>query len=162
MMSSAEPRHGELPTTQLVKALSALFSRTPLPQSGEICIRIELSLTHEVGKSGISFAGMSGFAPMEARAQELQDEGWVRYFNPTYFENIERVVSTGHARALTEIRSGVSPWRYSGGTDLVSFLCHAREPAWLSLVYCRIDIGSRSRTLGEVTEAFRVTVVDGG
>lgn len=116
-------------------------------------------------KWDLFFAGMSAFAKSDTAAIPIVDpawsEGWRRYFNPRHFDDVERRVRMGHDRALDQVarvpgyarRVG---WRYSGGTDLVSFMCYAREPDWLSLVSTRLyDSGGRHITVGEVTEGLR-------
>ncbi|WP_338930915.1 hypothetical protein WEB32_05310 [Streptomyces netropsis] len=105
---------------------------------------------------------MSAFARMDHEAKELWDpfwrKEWHRYFNPTKFREIELAVQGGHRAALPEGRKSEA-WRYSGGTDLVSFLCYSKSPDWLTLVSVQLDAGAEAlgpgRSLGEVTENLR-------
>ncbi|MFD9474043.1 hypothetical protein [Streptomyces goshikiensis] len=105
---------------------------------------------------------MSAFASMDRDAKKLWDpfwrEEWHRYFNPEKFREVELAVQSGHRAALPEERKSEA-WRYSGGTNLVSFLCYSRVPDWLTLVSVRLDAGAEAprpgHSLGEVTEALR-------
>lgn len=111
-------------------------------------------------KWDLFFAGMSGFVRMDQHAKELWDpfwrEEWHRYFNPNQFRDIELAVQGGHRAALPDERKSEA-WTYSGGTDLVSFLCYSRDPDWLTTVCVRLDDGTErlpyGHSLGEVTEA---------
>lgn len=103
------------------------------------------------------FAGMSGYKRMDTDAEQLWDpfwrENWQRYLNPQRFKAIERRVVLGQQRAAVP---SSRLWQYSGDTDLVSFMCYARDPDWASLVYCRIDDSEPSaRSLGEIAEGLR-------
>lgn len=109
------------------------------------------------------FAGLSGYGPMPKdrdRAQRLfmksrkySDEVIESpYFNPTYFTEIEQLVSREHAQAV-EGSSEHGPWRYSGGTDLVSFMVYGRNPDWLSLRAVRLySVSGRPVDLFEAVE----------
>ncbi len=108
------------------------------------------------------FAGMSGYQPMEADAFELPDrlwhEQWSRYMNPRYFRDLEHRISMEHDNALRMAHRNEPPWRYSGGTDLVSFMAYAQEPDFLSLKAVRLDPHDESSAevrLASVTEKLR-------
>lgn len=73
------------------------------------------------------FAGMSAFGPTDRTAKMVTKGGHPRYFNPDSFGEIERWVRAGQRDAGLKY-----PWRYSGGTDIVSFMVYGREPDWAS------------------------------
>lgn len=50
------------------------------------------------------------------------------------FGDVADWISNGHARALQEVQDPRTPWKYAGGTELVSFMVYGTEPDWLSLV----------------------------
>ncbi|MBO1754839.1 hypothetical protein [Allobranchiibius sp. CTAmp26] len=79
---------------------------------------------------------------------------WRRYYQPEKFFEVEHEVYRKHANALErEGLPAARAWRHSGGTDLVSFLCHHGEPDWLSLTASRIDSAESTLTLAEVASA---------
>lgn len=99
------------------------------------------------------FAGMSGYAPMSDEPDPVEvgrmPEGGAKWFNPSYFSRVEHAVADGHARVV-----GGGSWRYSGATDLVSFMVYGRRPDWASLRSVRLD-RDVPLSLGEVTEGVR-------
>lgn len=104
------------------------------------------------------FAGMSAFAQEERDAEPIEDPSWhggyARYLNPDAFREIEDEVYRGQ-----ESNGVPAPqrWRYSGYTDLVSFMCYARKPDWASLRYMMIEepMSGRSVGLGRITEGLK-------
>jgi hypothetical protein len=104
------------------------------------------------------FAGMSAFAAQEADAIPIADPNWhggyTRYLNPRAFREIEETIYRGQRRIAEKADHEFEVWRYSGETDLVSFMCYAREPDWLSLRSVRIEESpaGRSISLGQITE----------
>lgn len=107
------------------------------------------------------FAGLSAYAPMPHEAEPFalgrSGQGRPRLFNPKSFTRIADRIAREHAAALAA-NGTREPWRYSGGTDLVSFMCYAREPDWLSLKSVRLYPWSRlgpGTSLSEVTEGLR-------
>lgn len=106
-------------------------------------------------KWDLFFAGLSAYGPSEPEAQllrKLPEPPYSLYHNPRHFRGIEQEVRGGVARASQRDSIARPEWRYSGGTDLVSFMCHGQEPDWLSLA-AAVDLedGSGSR-LGAITE----------
>jgi hypothetical protein len=108
------------------------------------------------------FAGMSGFAPMPhevspSRLSGPHSQYGLRLFNPRSFTKVANRISREHLASLAESDKRMA-WEYSGGTDLVSFMCYAKEPDWLTLKSVRLYPWSRLRpgaSLSEVTEGLR-------
>jgi hypothetical protein len=100
------------------------------------------------------FAGMSAYAAEEADAIPIGDpdpDGWYkRRMNPHAFQQIEQEIYQGQQYAAANADRRFEIWRYSGETDLVSFMCYAREPDWPSLRSVRIEESGLS--LGRITE----------
>ena len=106
-------------------------------------------------KWDLFFAGLSAYGPSEPEAtllREFSEAPYSLYHNPRHFRDIEQEVRAGIASA-SERGSDMQPrWRYSGGTDLVSFMCYGQEPDWLSVASAvDLDNGSSLR-LGVITE----------
>lgn len=104
---------------------------------------------------------MSAFAPMPHEREPFRlgrsPQGAPRLFNSRSFSRIADRISREHSTALGAEGSGAA-WQYSGGTDLVSFMCYSREPDWLSLRSVRLYPWSRlgpGTSLSEVTEGLR-------
>jgi hypothetical protein len=104
------------------------------------------------------FAGMSAYAKQEPDAISIADptqrRNYKRYLNPDAFREIEQTIYLGQRGASVNADHSFEVWRYSGETDLVSFMCYAREPDWPSLRSVRIEESSsgRSISLGRITE----------
>lgn len=104
------------------------------------------------------FAGMSAFGTSEPGAVKLQDPHWCRdyqrFMNPQAFQDLEEAIYRGQNRAAATADRPFELWRYSGETDLVSFMCYARTPDWLSLRSIRIEesMTGRPMSLGRITE----------
>jgi len=104
------------------------------------------------------FAGMSAFGAEEGGAIPIADPNWhggyTRYLNPRAFREIEETIYWGQQRIAERADHEFEVWRYSGETDLVSFMCYAREPDWLSLRSVRIEESPTGRpiSLGQITE----------
>jgi len=86
------------------------------------------------------FAGLSGYHPMphdrnsvRLQASSRRKANFLGYFNPRSFDQIVGDVEHGQRRAFQAAHDPRAWWRYSGGTDLVSFMVYGREPDWLSL-----------------------------
>jgi len=107
------------------------------------------------------FAGMSAFAPMPHEPQPFRlgrsRHGAPRLFNPKSFTRVADRIAREHAAVLGDDEAR-SAWRYSGGTDLLSFMCYSRQPDWLSLKSVRLYPWSNlgpGTSLSEVTEGLR-------
>lgn len=114
------------------------------------------------------FAGLSAYSSMPRERSAVQvpprppgrkrpdrDEfpGW---FNPGMFTQIAGDVEHGQRRALRAADDRRPGWRYSGGTDLVSFMVYGREPDWLSLRNISLYRAARYELdLGHVVEGLR-------
>jgi hypothetical protein len=104
------------------------------------------------------FAGMSAFAAEEADAIPIVDPSWrgdfARYLNLRAFRGIEETIYRGQRSVTQKADHEFEIWRYSGETDLVSFMCYAREPDWLSLRSVHIEESPTGRplSLGQITE----------
>ncbi len=76
---------------------------------------------------------------------------------PPVFRAIADRVESEHAAALGAEGRGRA-WTYSGGTDLVSFMCYSCQPDWSSLTSVNLHplarLGGRA-SLSEVTEGLR-------
>jgi hypothetical protein len=84
------------------------------------------------------FAGLSGFAPNPGESRSVltrpkRKNSMASYFNSQSFSGIVRWVERGHAEAVRDNQDGRQPWRYGGGTTLVSFMVYGRDPDWLTL-----------------------------
>lgn len=99
-------------------------------------------MDHRTGDDwDLFFAGLSLFGPTEVTSQKIDDvfrsTDFPAYFNPQRFREIELWVAEGHAAALVADAQheglAAEPWRYRGGTDVVSFMAYNAEPDWLSL-----------------------------
>jgi hypothetical protein len=113
------------------------------------------------------FAGMSGFAPMpnEDDAVKVWDisweQEWWRYFNPRSFGEVESWIVSGQSSALPTAEVRLRAWRYSGGTDLVSFMVYGSNPDWLSLKSVPLYSTDGERlTLVHITEGLRRWALD--
>jgi len=99
---------------------------------------------------------MSAYSKEEPDAIPIGDpypHGGYKYFmNPNAFQQIEREVYRGQRHAAASADQRIEAWRYSGETDLVSFMCYAREPDWASLRSVRIEESERTLSLGRITE----------
>lgn len=108
-------------------------------------------------KWDLFFAGMSAYGPSEPDAQLIRQfprDPYSIYHNPRHFGRIEREVLNGLQGADSGL--GEKPqWRYSGGTDLVSFMCYGGAPDWLSLATA-VDLENSAKgRLGVITEELR-------
>ncbi len=98
---------------------------------------------------------MSAYGAIEPEAVPIDDPFWrrqyPRFMNPGAFVSIEETVHRGQRDAGCDQGH---LWRYSGETDLVSFMCYAREPDWASLRSIRIEesMTGRPMSLGRITE----------
>lgn len=106
------------------------------------------------------FAGISAFAPMpsesESVAIRLHRRDFIPVFNPGIFSEVESRVVVGHANAVKAAGSNATPWRYRGGTDVVSFMVYSKEPDWLSLKSVPLYTSHGDQlTLVHVTEGLR-------
>jgi hypothetical protein len=99
---------------------------------------------------------MSGESSPSQLSGSYSEHG-LQLFNPKNFNRVANRISHEHAEALPEGEKHLA-WRYSGGTDLVSFMCYARDPDWLTLKSVRLYPWSRLSpgvSLTEVTEGLR-------
>src|SRR5260370_9376142 len=99
---------------------------------------------------------MSAYSKEEPDAIPIGDpytHGGYKYLkNPNAFQTIEREVYGGQRHAAASADQRIEAWRYAGETDLVSFMCYAREPDWDSLRSVRIEESERTLSLGRITE----------
>jgi hypothetical protein len=113
-------------------------------------------LNQESGeKWDLFFAGVSRFVPYKDRsdALELIDPTWSgrsdrRIDLPKFYELADQVAA-GHEDALAS--SDEKPWRYSGATDVVSFLAYGGKPDWISLIHTRLDLSLTEYTVTMTT-----------
>lgn len=112
-------------------------------------------------KWDLFFAGMSRWLPMPGgAAEELGVPTWnsegMRYFNPRAFNNLVHQVQEQQERALQHAHRPLDEvWRFSGETDLVSFMVYQGEPDWLTTCdICIYDGEGHAVSLESLTERF--------
>jgi hypothetical protein len=106
------------------------------------------------------FAGMSAYGSMPGerepvKLREIDRNVWL-YLNPSHFGEIEHWILRGQGEAPRDVTERREPWRYSGGTDLVTFMVYARDPDWPSLVSVALYAPDGSGLdLSRITEGLR-------
>jgi hypothetical protein len=103
-------------------------------------------------KWDLFFAGMSVYASEHGESDAVQlpplrNANLNRFFNPHIFHEVETAIRDGQSKALSTSNDDREPWRFSGKTDLVSFMVYDGEPEWLTLKSVELEM-----PLAELTE----------
>lgn len=122
------------------RLISIVFARPSSPVWHDLVTNRAFLDSRSGNSWDLFFAGMSAFDSMKGEPNPVRivDPFWRarkadQYMNPEAFRKIEEIIYRGQQEICGPLSGGAQIWRYSGETDVVSFMCYAREPDWASL-----------------------------
>lgn len=133
------------------RLVSLVFSPPPGPLWQELNYTVA-HLNRETGEGWDLF--FIGVPAVPRQPDHVMPQDWAKHFRPDHFNDVVSEIYEAQKHALRAAgRDPSAAWRFSGTSTLVSFMCYAGRPDWLSLVAVNMEAPGRpALTLREVAD----------